>query len=142
MKIKNTEAHHLKVDSLYDSPILKTPHFFKTAIFLAVYWLVNEKSDFAIVHASRIRDAVRTPCRTNSRIPIFCFVRLDHSNVSSARANLRIGPLGGEIDRSMHRSLYHSARLLLCTAPFGVTTNYIVSPKNWSPNKWRSSVYI
>ena len=24
----------ISVDSLYDSPILKTPHFFKTAIFL------------------------------------------------------------------------------------------------------------
>ena len=53
---------------------------------------MSEKSDLAILHANRIRDAVRTPCRTNSRIPIFRFVRLDHSNVSSARANSRIGP--------------------------------------------------
>ena len=29
LKIKNTETHHLKVGSLYDSPILKSPHFLK-----------------------------------------------------------------------------------------------------------------
>ena len=46
----------------------------------------------------------------------------------------------GEIDRSVHTSLYHPARLPLCPAHFGVATNYIVSPKNWSPNKRRSSV--
>ena len=41
----------------------------------------------------------------------------------------------GEIDRSVHTSLYHPARLPLCPAHFGVATNYIVSPK-----KRRSSV--
>ena len=40
-----------------------------------------------MLHASRIQYAVRTPCRTNSRIPIFRFVRLDHSNVSSELEN-------------------------------------------------------
>ena len=43
----------------------------------------------------------------------------------------------GEIDRSVHTSLYHPARLPLCPAHFGVTTNYIVSPK-----KRRSSVFM
>ena len=47
----------------------------------------------------------------------------------------------GEIDRSVHTSLYHPARLPLCPAHFGVATNYIASPKNWSPNNRRSSVY-
>ena len=46
----------------------------------------------------------------------------------------------GEIDRSVHTSLYHPARLPLCPAHFGVETNYIVSPKNLSPNNRRSSV--
>ena len=45
-----------------------------------------------------------------------------------------------EIDRSVHTSLYHPARLPLCPAHFDVTTNYIVSPKNWSPKKRHSSV--
>ena len=48
----------------------------------------------------------------------------------------------GEIDRSVHTSLYRPARLPLCPAHFGVTTNYIVSPKNWSPNNRRSSVLL
>ena len=47
----------------------------------------------------------------------------------------------GEIDRSVHTSLYHPARLPLYPAHFGVATNYIVSPKNWSLNKRRSSVF-
>ena len=46
----------------------------------------------------------------------------------------------GKIDCSVHKSLYHLARLPLCPAHFGVTNNYIVSPKNWSPKKRRSSV--
>ena len=46
----------------------------------------------------------------------------------------------GEIDHSVHTSLYHPARISLYPTHFGVTTNYIVSPKNWSPNKRRSSV--
>ena len=46
----------------------------------------------------------------------------------------------GEIDRWVHTSLYHPARLSLCPVQFGVTTTYIVSPKNGSPNNRRSSV--
>ena len=46
----------------------------------------------------------------------------------------------GEKDRSVHTSLYHHAGLPLCPAHFGVVTNYIVSPKNWSPKNRRSSV--
>ena len=46
----------------------------------------------------------------------------------------------GEIDRSVHTFLYYPARLPLCPAHFGVATNYIVSPKNRSPNNRRSSV--
>ena len=48
----------------------------------------------------------------------------------------------GEIDRSVHTPLYHPARLPLCPAHFGVATNYIVSPKNRSPNNRRSSVHF
>ena len=48
----------------------------------------------------------------------------------------------GEIDRSVHTFLYHPAGLPLFPAHFGVTTNYIVSLKNWSPNKRRSSVIL
>ena len=44
-------------------------------------------------------------------------------------------PQQGEINRWVHMSLYHSAWLLLYPAHFGVTTNYLVSPK-----KRRSSV--
>ena len=46
----------------------------------------------------------------------------------------------GEIDRSVHTPLYRPVRLPLCPAHFGVTTNYIVSPKNRSPNNRRSSL--
>ena len=46
----------------------------------------------------------------------------------------------GEMDRSVHTSLYHPARLPLCPAHFGVATNFIVNPKNWSLNNRRSSV--
>ena len=46
----------------------------------------------------------------------------------------------GEIDRSVHTPLYRPGRLHLCPAHFGVTNNYIVSPKNRSPNNRRSSV--
>ena len=35
----------------------------------------------------------------------------------------------GEIDRSVHTSLYHPAQLPLSPSHFGVATNYIVSPK-------------
>ena len=45
-----------------------------------------------------------------------------------------------EIDRSVNTSLYHPARLPLYPADFGITSNYIASPKNWSPKKQRSSV--
>ena len=48
----------------------------------------------------------------------------------------------GEIDRSVHTSLYRPARLPLCPAHFGVVTNYTVSPMNWSPNNRRSSVFV
>ena len=41
----------------------------------------------------------------------------------------------------MHPPPYRPARLPLCPAHFGVATNYIVSPKNRSPNNRRSSVY-
>ena len=48
----------------------------------------------------------------------------------------------GEIDRSVHTCLYRPTQLPLCLAHFGVTTNYIVSPKNRRPNNRRSSVII
>ena len=48
----------------------------------------------------------------------------------------------GEIDRSVHTPLYRNARLPLCPAHFGVTTNYIVSPNNRRPNNRRSSVLV
>ena len=48
----------------------------------------------------------------------------------------------GEIDRSMHTPLYRPARFPLCPAHFGVTTNYIVSPKHRNANNRRSSVNL